>query len=212
MISHVIAYVKKHLPKLVILENVATLWTSNRFRPALQRVIRSLQESGYRWLNLDTPLQRVWQHGLPQSRCRVVLFAVHGVMACEYKPPRLLQYHLSIDACTRGSAPRRALNEREENIVKVERNKWMQCGYNPDFTNIIVDVASSLDFSYSLLDMCPCVTATRGSAHGRAFFNTRSGKLLNLNDLLRLQGYGPGIWDYRAAGIFLPSRRLESFL
>ena len=180
---------REHLPKLVILENVLTLWTNKRFSQALQHVIERLQEFGYNWLNLDDPIQRVSQHGLPQSRSRLVPFAVQGKAACKYKPPPTLTHHLSIAACIHGSAPGRALNEREKGVLDTERSKWKQLGYNPDFTDIIVDVASSLAFSYSLLDLCPCVTATRGSQHGKAFINIRDGKFINLNDILRLQGY-----------------------
>ena len=182
---------------------MATLWTTHW--DVLQEVIETINSIGYSWLNLDTPVHRSKDHGLPQSRSRLILFAVRmDVMACEYDPPPLLAEHLSIDLCVPGQPPKRPRNAWEQDILTEQKKKWKEAGYSPSRHNIIVDVVASKEFAYGLLEMCPCITATRGTAAGLAFTNMRTGNFIGIKDMVRLQGYALGLWKWKGAGVSLP--------
>ena len=81
LMEHSLAYVRKHHPRVFVLENVPGLYF--RFRETYDHVINTLATEGYTVVNGGSPLMNTKGHGLPQNRNRVILGAV---LTKYYKP------------------------------------------------------------------------------------------------------------------------------
>ena len=81
LMEHSLAYVRKHHPRVFVLENVPGLYF--RFRETYDHVINTLASEGYTVVNGGSPLMNTKGHGLPQNRNRVILGAV---LTKYYKP------------------------------------------------------------------------------------------------------------------------------
>ena len=81
LMEHSLAYVRKHHPRVFVLENVPGLYF--RFRETYDHVINTLATEGYTVVNSGSPLMNTKGHGLPQNRNRVILGAV---LTKYYKP------------------------------------------------------------------------------------------------------------------------------
>ena len=93
--KHSLSYIKSHLPKVVMVENVANLIS---FKDVYQEIVSSLEGNGYQILNKDNPVINAKHHGLPQSRPRCILFGVHGHVPRPFHPPKPLKHFLKLSA------------------------------------------------------------------------------------------------------------------
>ena len=205
VIVGILRYIKKHMPMIVLLENVAGL--VRRHRDVLNKVVETLEEWGYivSWRLLDTRT-----HGaLPQRRERVYIVGIKGPATCGTPAtgaipatdggrivwpqpvqrislgdifegtPKLYDYNnYKYPALCRN----RAINLRQA-VGRVSA-KALQEGADPASYSVVADLGGQkVQVGY---DICHCLTSKRVAEN--AFFSLQHGRFLTLREYGRLQG------------------------
>ena len=181
-------YISQHRPKVVVLENVATL-ARPKFKANLEALCQFLQENlGYEvhWAKIDT-----LDHGLPQARSRVYIvgFRLPGQLQAPFSFPEPLPHRLSISKVlmhkNRPVTVRPATSETAlRNISKAQK----EC---PVFDKkpVFVDIDAGPKFAHWTVGHLPCLTASRGSTAG--YYVSTLGRRLTVDEMMKFQGMSP---------------------
>ena len=187
-------YIGGRRPKLVIMENVATL--AGRYKNFLVAVVQLLEGWGYQ---VHYKVMNTQEHGLPQSRTRVYVVAlkksyIKNGATFEWPTPfekipsmqNLLDDRSESDGkagclpCKRGAEGNRAR-------VKDAYADAKTAGLDPTKDLICIDFHSSKKFATWRLDVLPCVTRRRAMTCG--YWNSVRGRPFSLHELARSQGF-----------------------
>ncbi len=190
-----IDYMQRRKPRLVVMENVVTL--ASRFPRTYKRILQQVRAIGYGIVNADSPVTNTKHHGVPQSRPRIILICVRrDSLVSPYKPPRQLQEavalrHLLGRTNHAGSLPQTQGRARD----RVERAyaKARSAGHDPARDVVVTDVAASDKFAGSMVNLMPCITATRGSQRG--FHVSTTGDRITTHDMVMCHGLPPRFFD-----------------
>lgn len=211
VVTWILRYVELHMPRIVILENVAGLVF--RHKTVLNSVVSVLEKFGYivSWRLLDTRTHG----GIPCRRKRVYIVGIKkpdisGIPATGAMPatsgfpatgsgrivwpPSIQHLDLSTlfedtpkvsDYCNYAYPPLNttmAANIRE--TMRLVRAKALKENVDPATYSVVVDLAGTkVQVGYHC---APCLTKTRGAAD--AFFSLQHARFLSLRELCRLQG------------------------
>ena len=155
---------------MVIIENVEAFATLHK--EAFAKLVKGFESSHYTVVNKSSPVYDCRDHGIPQSRRRMLLVAITGKLATPWVEPEPMAMTAHLDCFVDGRGPTELTEtqrlRRDEEVArwrsKVKNNK------DP----IIVDIAASARFASSQLGCCPTLTATRASNH-HSFYCTTKG-------------------------------------
>ena len=196
IISHVIDFLSQHTPRAFILENVPALATTFKpFFESIMHALRSIRDSSYTvsWQVLEA---RAYG-GLPQKRKRVFIVGIckHAqVNEFQFPPPLDTHQQLTLTDVLDHRIKLCGLDgvggTARKNIKSMESELRKQ-GINANRTDIILDTGGSKP--HWTYDACPTITATRGSQ--RAFWSTKRGRFLSVEELARLQGVPDDLFD-----------------
>ena len=75
LIWHVLRVAEKSQPTIILVENVASVCI--RFEGAYSQLVHGLEGCGYCVVNKSNPVFNTLHHGVPQSRRRMILVAIH---------------------------------------------------------------------------------------------------------------------------------------
>jgi DNA (cytosine-5)-methyltransferase 1 len=159
VIFHSLEYVICKRPKIVVLENVKGL-TQKKNSAILNGIINILKDVGYgvEWKILDTK-----ENGIPHSRPRLYIVGIRSRCMCRsISFPRSIaraEFEQFIDVDDYSSEP---MPESECFKVAIEkaRKKWGDQVLNNSW--LVVDTASSEQYSNSMMRCIPCITKSRG--------------------------------------------------
>ena len=126
-------------------------------------------------------------HGISQSRRRMLLVAIAGKLATPWVEPEPMAMTEHLDCFVDGRGPTE-LTESQRLRRDEEVARWRSKVKNKD--PIIVDIAASARFASSQPGCCPTLTATRASNH-HGFYCTTKGACLSTADKARLMGIPP---------------------
>lgn len=187
-------HIRTHLPRAILMENVANLLNNKKLFSKLKRSFIKLGYTIYfRILNTA-------QHGVPQHRRRLYLVG----LLYERRPfvwPEdiplitttewLDKYNAATDR--KGRLPK---NLRHKRIVKHVFNKWYTTkGIDPRRSRLFVDIGSSFKFAYCKLGELTTLTKNRGG--DRCIWISTRGRRVSLEELFRFQGISPASIDWK---------------
>ncbi len=189
---------KELKPRVVIVENVATLFT--RFRSVYQTLAAQLEELGYVLLNKEQPLWNTYEHGVPQGRARVILIGVlpkKGEQVA-WTPPAPMVRCPKLSLFVDGTGPR-VRQATTNDVIDQALQAWsVQHRRVPE--ELVIDLAASERFRTCSEHFCPTLTASRAMAR-TAFYVHSVKACLSKSDKVRLQGYPPHFFHPRKAGV-----------
>ncbi len=185
VIEHVLKYIREAKPRCAVIENVKGLTTAKHVR-AFAEMLLTMEKAGYSvtWNIMDTKT-----HGIPQSRPRMYIVAIRGVVST-FKWPQDLKVRANLDPFLCAQAPSRVkcLTSRtsKEAVEKATRKLKAQ-GLLGNGLTTLVDIHASKRYVTVRQDVCPCITATRGRQGG--FYIMSQKRMTTLEELGRLQGF-----------------------
>ena len=177
---------KELKPRLVIVENVAGLFT--RFKKVYLALVRQLEKLGYVVLNKHDPMWNTREHGVPQSRSRVILIGILPLPSesVAWTPPapmvRCPKLALFVDGA--GAKVEAGASSRVIDAALKARGK---VGPEQDF---VIDIGASSRFRTLSEHFCPTLTASGGKSRKRWYVHSVQA-CLSKSDKTRLQGYPP---------------------
>jgi len=192
LIYSILAYVEKHTPKMVLLENVKGL-LAQRHRGLLKFICDKLTAFGY---HVSTKLLNARYHGVPQNRERVFILGIlsvkskvveqgfqwpddqQGVALNKFLEPKTAsETHLKLPPETQATARRNV----QRALVQVQQD-----GHDAAKVPCIVDCDSSK--GHLMYRVSPCLTRPRASGGGHWVLHR--GRRVTIQEMERLFGYG----------------------
>ena len=195
-----IEYIKKKQPKVVLMENVANLFS--RFRDVYEVIVRELEKLGYDVINKVDPLTNTKYHGVPQSRPRMVLVSVRkDIYAGSCMLPEPLKDMVKLQALIKptalaGHLPNSLLCRKR---VRRAWEKVRRQGHRPETDVVVTDIGASHRFANTKVNVMPCLTATRCAQYG--FYVSTLGGKIRSKDMLRAHGLPDNFYDHMAAKV-----------
>lgn len=189
VIHAILSYIQRAGPRIVVLENVAGL--AYKHPAVLLYVLKNLKlmkndKGKLLFTHVEWKMVNSLHIGaVPQNRPRIYIIAIKS----KHGPP-----------CWPSTVPtpslKTILGKRADMLptapvackkVKMVYNELAENGLSPERVPVVIDCnAHKLRW---LLHHTPCLTATRGASGG--FFVTLVGRMLNMDELFRLQGFEP---------------------
>ncbi len=199
LLLRILDYLKHHMPKAVVLENVKGFLSTRhaKFRTKIFRRLRSITKTGCVY-NMHVKLINTFHHGLAQhrERCYIVLIRsdVDNGTFCWPRRKRCKP----LDETLKTARRRRGMNlngiRAARPMQPTARRKLCHAlreiqaaGIDPFSNTFVVDVDSRV--GHYCYKKCPCITATRAATGG--FWVTTLGQKTTLADMERLQGMSP---------------------
>lgn len=191
-------------PKVVIWENVASLVSAPRFRDVWNGIVAGLEDLGYHLLNKDSSVMQCLQHGLPQSRKRVILVAVRTLVH-RWQGPRALSHCPAVELLVQsrpGDQPgnTHSLHGKRAKAIVKEHLALRRSQVDPKKQAVIIDCGASRGWASSAVQKAPCLSATR-TATKEGFYCSTSGRCLEIGDLQRLCGFPHKFYNYKSCGV-----------
>ena len=195
VVLELLQFISTHTPNSFIIENVPNL--VSQFTEVFESIIEELQcESTYH-VTWDIRDSRV-HGGLPQTRQRVYIVGIKkSSMLVEFTwpKPRACKQLKDILSRKKGTkADYESLSQTFKKNVDKTNDLLISKGMNPFDVDAIYNVGGSKP--HWTLDACPTITASRGSQ--RAFWSSKRFRLLDVNEMMKLQGAQPSTftnWD-----------------
>ena len=193
VVGHIIRYIERVSPSLVVMENVTGLLSHGR--DVFLKLVQRLQAADY---SIAMQILRSEVHGgVPQRRHRLFIVALRSpTVAMRWPgsiPMRSLPSILAKDVGPPGarpSAPRAA-----SKIDAVERSLAPCCVTEAESAHMVVNCHSQLGKLF--IGKTPCLTAARGAQGGFWLLSQR--RMMHLDELLLLQGIDPATTHIRTA-------------
>ena len=186
VVDRILCYAERAMPSLIVLENVVGLLSYGR--DVFLKVVKCLQSAGY---SIAMQVLRSEVHGgVPQRRHRLFIVALRSpTVAMAWPgsvPTRSLPSILSDDMGPPGAQPSAPKAAAKLDAV-------MKClapcrVTEEESAQMVVNCHSALGRLF--IGRTPCLTAARGSQGGFWLLGRR--RMMNLDELLRLQGIDPG--------------------
>ncbi len=137
-------------------------------------------------------------HGLAQSRPRIYIVAIRNdSCAANFSFPQKLQVKAPLEKFLDQTPTGRkypaglsatALGNYQRAMVKLKKKRVYL-----STTTAIVDLAASKKFANLGIGRCPCITASRAAAS--AYLIVNQGRVLNIKEIARLQGFSTHMID-----------------
>lgn len=193
--EHILAYLRVHRPRAVILENVAGLSDkvfSDTFGEML-RALRDIKDAAGHFYVVSKRVVNTAAWGLPQSRKRVYIVCLWSGALNQASPflwprPSSNSATRPIDdllQSTRGSdADFSALGPKCRARLLAYLEKLRARGHDPSADTWIINVFSRQP--HGMRGQCPCLTRARAGAGGH--WVTSRSRLLTVEEMLSLQG------------------------
>ena len=195
VVLSLLQYIRTHTPSSFIIENVPNL--VSQFTEVFDGILEDLQcESMYHvtWDIRDTRVHG----GLPQTRQRVYIVGIKKsrmLVEFTWPKPRACKQLKDVLSRKKGTkADYERLTQTAKKNVDKTNDVLISKGMNPFEVDAIYDVGGSRP--NWALDACPTITASRGSQ--RAFWSSKRFRLLDVNEMMKLQGAKPSTftnWD-----------------
>ncbi len=198
---HILKYLQKKQPTTFLLENVMGL-TNKKFKPVFDKMLsglRAIRGSGgsghyvVQWQMMNTAA-----HGLPHTRTRVYVVgmwsaALNAKFPFRWPPPSSRSCHLAkcLDPVQGGADRIAALPKHAKHALKKHCRFLKKKGADPEREPWCVDVFASSKRVSAKLGCCPCLTRTRAGSGGH--WITKKQRLLQVSEMLRLQGFPPDV-------------------
>ena len=107
---------------------------------------------------------------------------------------------------------------KQKNVLRALTKLVEQSGAAWQEADVIVDIGGGFPIIHTMArEVCPCLTAAR--AGDEAFWSVKRGRVLNIAEMMRLQGVNPGYfqgWEDlvspRSMGIMLGSAMTQSIV
>ena len=169
-----------------------------RFKKVYLALVRQLEKLGYVVLNKHDPMWNTREHGVPQSRSRVILIGILPLPSesVAWTPPapmvRCPKLALFVDGA--GAKVEAGASSRVIDAALKARGK---VGPEQDF---VIDIGASSRFRTLSEHFCPTLTASGGKSRKRWYVHSVQA-CLSKSDKTRLQGYPPHWFHPRKAGI-----------
>ena len=193
-------------PRVIMMENVSK-FMSPKYAPLRELIYSSLDSAGY------TSLHRVVNcksFGIPHNRPRWYLVGfIDGAAAENFKwpqefdsldnPPPVFTLNDFVPRSLVWKPMPSDASPSVKQAIETAYQKAVDRGMNPFISNIVVDSGASKTWSSSMVDMCPCLTATRSASMG--FWSSAKGAYLDEKDMCRLMGIKPETFDIEAAEV-----------
>ena len=194
VIWYILRYLKRALPRAVMLENVPGLKARHpETLLAILKAIKGIKDAEgqpyqVRWTILDSLV-----HGaLPQLRKRLYICAWRGGGKWPGWPSDIparslksIMENLPANPMGRDRVLPTGRGSREA-VLKMLK-EIIAAGVNPAKADIAIDCDSSVP--RYVIWHTPCLTASRGAGHG--YWITRAGRKMTVPELFRLQGFDP---------------------
>ena len=192
IIYYVLDIIHGTSPRVVLLENVASLLTT--FKPLLNFIVNVLNGMGY--------IVKVWKLNscdsmIPHSRARAWIVAIRAdsyfhelgePKKIAFKP-RLQDGFVDVSANPKLLGASSVLNETGKKAVAKAVSKLREAGVKfkgPNAKTVIVDAESSIDFSSHMVECSPCITASRGASGGH--YVLQRGSRMTVTEIGALMG------------------------
>lgn len=188
----IVQYIVTKQPKVFFLENVKGLLNAKHV-DVLDTIVETFKKAGYfvDWRVLDS-----CRHGVPQHRERVYIVGIrldsqvsNFTWPVESETPPMRAF---LD--DRPRPPLQANARQRAIIARVNEHIQAKRGIDPCTRHCIVDVGSGRGKATYMIDMCPTITKSRGGSCG--FYDTKRSTRLSVQELLRLQGTDPAMFDF----------------
>ena len=189
LVKYGLKYMKVNQPRLVVMENVATL--VSRHRSMFNKLCNTMAQVGYKvhWKILNT-----CRYGVPHHRPRVYVVAIRtDSLKRSYTWPADidLTYTAADMVIPRpdddpGRLPCKTVDARARGSVKHAFRKAMTKGVNPKQAFVAVDVDCSTQFRTHGVEIQPCLTATRGKTRG--WWWSVAGRRIEIDEMCKTQG------------------------
>lgn len=188
-------------PRGFILENVPGL--AHQHKKCLKEIVGLLSLCGGIGYRVRTKLINSRAYGVPQSRLR--LFIVGQRRDCVMVPFRwpkesalatnladILLKPCEVEDTTKVDG----WSERMQGFIDEATTKMLSKGVDVSSTACSVDVHRSPKFGLSVCaGYTQCLTRARAGAGG--FYMTTAGRLMDIKEMARLQGFKDDQWDYK---------------
>jgi DNA-cytosine methyltransferase len=161
VIFHSIEYVRCKRPRVVVVENVKGL-TFGENKKVLADIVGALSDLGY---TVEFKVLNTKDHGIPHSRPRLYIVAIRTrfLAKCIEFPKRLrVQAGLASFIDIDDSRPSKDCPDTKcftEAMLKA-KDKHSQKTLSSSL--VVIDVASSVNYSISMIGVVPCITKSRG--------------------------------------------------
>ena len=182
---HVLRYIGRGRPKVVVIENVKGL--VDRHTECLDYVLQALTREGY---SVTWNIMRTDEHGVPHSRSRLYVVAMLEVVH-RFEWPQILKVKHKVE---------RFLDSRGQEANKdplstqTARRSWRAAtaklqkrGVDYTKTCCFVDVRAAVSYANINIEKLPCLTAARGAQGG--FHISTKHRMTTIHELGRLQGW-----------------------
>ena len=186
-----VAYVVRHKPKMLIMEQVPDITDSEDF---MQLILAELQGAGY---TLHMQCLRSCDYGLPQSRVRLYLVGILNPQSEFVFPepipmPTLSSFiePLSGEAfeLLPGLGPRGGTTRLANVTAQLEA--CVESGLNPFSSPVVIASGASKSRCNKMVGMIMTITKTEAARGG--YWCTTKGGFLDLDEMARLQGFWTG--------------------
>ena len=197
-IFHYVAeYIYHKLPKVCLLENVASL-TWNCHHEAFQSMLATLRQSGKYFITWR--LLNAADFGIPQNRPRVFIMGfLRSAMVSPgflWPTPTGLPMPLPVERFLCGGAGVFAKpGGRAEDILQQGLQTIREEGGNPNTTTYALDLLSGRKHPQRMVKRVPCLTRNRAGVGG--YYITSVKRMLTVEEMLHLMGLPRA---YRAKG------------
>jgi site-specific DNA-cytosine methylase len=192
--DYILAYLRAHRPRAIILENVAGLH-DKVFQATLNEMLAALRDikgdTGQPHYIVSKRLVDTAKWGLPHSRKRVYIICMaKGAMKAEvpFRWPRPSAAIKPIDGLLQqirgGDADLSAVSPKCRHRLLAYLNKLRARGENPDVDTWLINVFGR--HPHGMKARSPCLTRSRAGAGGH-WVSNRS-RLLTIEEMLSLQG------------------------
>ena len=193
VLSHIIRYIERVAPSLIVMENVVGLLSHGR--DVFLNLVQRLQAAGY---SIAVKVLRSEVHGgVPQRRHRLFIVALRSPTAAMgwpgSIPMRSLPSILAKDVCPPGARP--SAPKAAGKIDAVERCLVPCSVTEAESAHMVVNCHSQLGRLF--IGKTPCLTAARGAQGGFWLLGQR--RMMHVDELLLLQGIDPASTRIRSA-------------
>jgi DNA (cytosine-5)-methyltransferase 1 len=189
LFAHIDEYLKVHVPKVVILENVPMLKTAEKFAVVYAKIKKSLKTLDY---CIFDDIMDTMDHGLPHSRKRLYVVCIRKDVYCggfTFPPavePLPLMSVLDSHHGTTQDIPKTATHTT--NLARTIQKLLNDESIELEKKVLMVDVNVGLKRApVYAVDKCPCITRSRGACGGYFVVNKR--RMTTVAELIRLQGF-----------------------
>lgn len=183
---HCLEYVRLKKPRAVVFENVLGLRTQHVRE--FSDILTILSGCGYA---VTWEVMNSRESGLPQSRARVYIVAIHRT-SCKgtFRFPTKLKVLAKIDKfLDHAPAPLKfkPTGQTAAENLQAGCRKLKKLSINYKEQTCLIDLWASPKFTQVRVAECPCITATRAKQGG--YYITNQKRMTRLHELGRLQGW-----------------------